>query len=56
MPRYAELIYNGFWFSARARDAAGAIDKSQAKVDGDGAAEALQGQQPEPSNNPPQGY
>ena len=24
MPRYAELIYNGFWFSARARDAAGA--------------------------------
>ena len=23
MPKYAELIYNGFWFSARARDAAG---------------------------------
>ena len=22
-PRYAELIYNGFWFSARARDAPG---------------------------------
>jgi argininosuccinate synthase len=24
MPRYAELIYNGFWFSPRARDAASA--------------------------------
>ena len=24
MPRYAELIYNGFWFSPGARDAAGA--------------------------------
>ena len=24
MPRYAELIYNGFWYRAGARDAAGA--------------------------------
>jgi hypothetical protein len=34
MPRYAELIYNGFWFSPGARDAAGAIDKSQEHVEG----------------------
>ena len=34
MPRYAELIYNGFWFSPEREMLQAAIDKSQAKVDG----------------------
>ena len=44
MPRYAELIYNGFWFSPEREMLQAMIDKSQEDVEGDGAAEALQGQ------------
>ena len=43
MPRYAELIYNGFWFSPEREMLQALIDKSQESVDGHGAAEALQG-------------
>ncbi len=35
MPRYAELIYNGFWFSPEREMLQSAIDKSQEKVIGD---------------------
>ena len=34
MPRYAELIYNGFWFSPEREMLQAAIDKSQAMVTG----------------------
>jgi argininosuccinate synthase len=34
MPRYAELIYNGFWFSPEREMLQAAIDKSQAQVSG----------------------
>ncbi|HTW53729.1 MAG TPA: argininosuccinate synthase [Stellaceae bacterium] len=34
MPRYAELIYFGFWFSPEREMLQALIDKSQAKVDG----------------------
>ena len=34
MPRYAELIYNGFWFSPEREMLQAAIDHSQEKVDG----------------------
>ena len=34
MPRYAELIYNGFWFSSEREMLQAAIDHSQAKVEG----------------------
>ncbi len=34
MPRYAELIYNGFWFSPEREMLQAAIDLSQAKVTG----------------------
>ncbi len=34
MPRYAELIYNGFWFSPERRMLQAAIDASQASVTG----------------------
>ena len=34
MPRYAELIYNGFWFSPEREMLQAAIDHSQAKVSG----------------------
>jgi argininosuccinate synthase len=34
MPRYAELIYNGFWFSPEREMLQAAIDYSQAKVGG----------------------
>jgi argininosuccinate synthase len=34
MPRYAELIYNGFWFSPEREMLQAAIDKSQEKVSG----------------------
>ncbi len=35
MPRYAELIYNGFWFSPEREMLQAAIDHSQAEVEGD---------------------
>ena len=35
MPRYAELLYNGFWFSPEREMLQAAIDHSQAKVDGE---------------------
>jgi argininosuccinate synthase len=34
MPRYAELIYNGFWFSPEREMLQALIDKSQEKVSG----------------------
>jgi len=34
MPRYAELIYNGFWFSPEREMLQAAIDHSQTKVEG----------------------
>src|SRR5271168_2308580 len=34
MPRYAELIYNGFWFTPEREMLQAAIDHSQAKVNG----------------------
>src|SRR5579863_5295091 len=34
MPRYAELIYNGFWFSPEREMLQAAIDHSQARVNG----------------------
>ena len=44
MPRYAELIYNGFWFSPERRMLQALIDESQKSVIRPRAAEALQGQ------------
>jgi argininosuccinate synthase len=35
MPRYAELIYNGFWFSPEREMLQAAIDRSQADVEGE---------------------
>jgi argininosuccinate synthase len=35
MPRYAELIYNGFWFSPERHMLQAAIDKSQEHVEGE---------------------
>ena len=35
MPRYAELIYNGFWFSPEREMLQAMIDKSQEHVEGD---------------------
>jgi argininosuccinate synthase len=34
MPRYAELIYNGFWFAPERRMLQAAIDQSQTRVNG----------------------
>jgi argininosuccinate synthase len=34
MPRYAELIYNGYWFSPEREMLQAAIDHSQARVNG----------------------
>ena len=34
MPRYAELIYNGFWFAPEREMLQALIDKSQANVTG----------------------
>ncbi len=34
MPRYAELVYNGFWFSPEREMLQAAIDKSQERVNG----------------------
>ena len=35
MPRYAELVYNGFWFAPEREMLQAAIDKSQERVNGD---------------------
>jgi len=35
MPRYAELIYNGFWYSPEREMLQAAIDYSQSKVEGE---------------------
>ena len=43
MPRYAELIYNGFWLAPEREMLQAMIDKVRRNVDGHGAAEALQG-------------
>ena len=43
MPKYAELIYNGFWFSPEREMLQALIDKSQALRHRPRAAEALQG-------------
>ena len=48
MPRYAELIYNGFWYSPEREMLQALIDKSQERVNGHGAPEALQGQRHRP--------
>ena len=34
MPKYAELIYNGFWFSPEREMLQSLIDKSQSNVEG----------------------
>jgi argininosuccinate synthase len=34
MPRYAELIYNGFWFAPEREMLQALIDQSQARVEG----------------------
>ena len=34
MPRYAELVYNGFWFSPEREMLQALIDKSQERVSG----------------------
>ncbi len=44
MPRYAELIYNGFWFAPEREMLQAAIDKSQEHVEGEVRLQALQGQ------------
>ena len=44
MPRYAELIYNGFWFSPEREMLQALIDRSQAQGHRPGAPQALQGQ------------
>ena len=44
MPKYAELIYNGFWFAPEREMLQAAIDKSQEFVTGRVHAQALQGQ------------
>ena len=44
MPRYAELIYNGFWFAPEREMLQALIDNSQEHVERHGPAEALQGQ------------
>ncbi len=44
MPRYAELIYNGFWFAPEREMLQALIDKSQEPVEGTVRGEALQGQ------------
>ena len=34
MPKYAELIYNGYWFSKERKKLQSLIDKTQKNVDG----------------------
>ena len=43
MPRYAELIYNGFWFSPEREMLQALIDKQPGERHRHGAAEAVQG-------------
>ena len=43
MPRYAEVIYNGFWYSPERTMLQAAIDASQDPCDGYCSAETLQG-------------
>ncbi len=43
MPRYAELIYNGFWFSPEREMLQAAIDRSQANVSGEVALKLYKG-------------
>jgi argininosuccinate synthase len=43
MPRYAELIYNGFWFSPEREMLQAAIDKSQEHVEGEVRLELYKG-------------
>ncbi|MBI1383322.1 MAG: argininosuccinate synthase [Rhizobiales bacterium] len=43
MPRYAELIYNGFWFSPERHMLQAAIDKSQEHVEGEVTLELYKG-------------
>ena len=43
MPRYAELVYNGFWFAPEREMLQALIDKSQEHVEGTVRLEALQG-------------
>ena len=44
MPRYAEMIYNGFWFSPEREMLQAAIDHSQAKVSGEVRLKLYKGQ------------
>ena len=44
MPRYAELVYYGFWFSPEREMLQALVDKSQEHVEGAVRAQALQGQ------------
>ncbi len=44
MPRYAELIYNGYWWSPERRMMQAMIDASQAHVNGWVRVKALQGE------------
>ena len=43
MPRYAELIYNGFWFSPEREMLQALIDKSQENVEGEVTLELYKG-------------
>ena len=43
MPRYAELIYNGYWFSPEREALQALIDKTQEKVSGDVRVELYKG-------------
>ncbi len=43
MPRYAELIYNGFWFQPEREMLQALIDKSQEQCDRNGPRQAVQG-------------
>jgi len=44
MPRYAELIYNGFWFAPEREMLQAAIDKSQEHVEGEATIKLYKGQ------------
>ena len=43
MPKYAKLIYNGFWFSSERKMLQALIDKSQENVEGDVTLELYKG-------------